>query len=110
TMFDESKIDISKFPLIDAHHHLWDLYGDHYPSLRSVEQGGKTEHVAGDYLKIKKNYQIKDYLHDTKNFNIVKSVHVQVPYENKQDEYGDIKWLQDQTNENGTFTLIEIEN
>jgi predicted TIM-barrel fold metal-dependent hydrolase len=54
-------ISISSIPIVDAHHHLWDLTDPdhHYKHLRHETSG---DHVAGDFNRLKFNYSIKDYL------------------------------------------------
>jgi predicted TIM-barrel fold metal-dependent hydrolase len=87
---------ISSFPIVDSHHHLWDL-GDpnhHYKRLRHDASG---DSVAGDFNRLKSTYSIKDYLNDTQPCHVAKSVHVAVSfYDRDVDPWGDIKWLQTQ--------------
>jgi predicted TIM-barrel fold metal-dependent hydrolase len=94
-------ISISSIPIVDAHHHLWDLTDPdhHYKHLRHETSG---DHVAGDFNRLKFNYSIKDYLNDTRPCHVVKSVHVAVTYDRDVDPWGDLQWLQTQpeTNEN----------
>ena len=92
---------ISSFPIVDAHHHLWDLSdaNHHYTHLRHETSG---DHVAGDFNRLKSTYSIKDYLNDTQPYKVVKSVHVAASYDRDVDPWGDLKWLekQSETNEN----------
>lgn len=87
---------ISSFPIVDAHHHLWDLSdpNHHYKRLRHEAPG---DSVAGDFNRLKSTYSIKDYLNDTQPCHVAKSVHVAVSfYDRDVDPWGDIKWLQTQ--------------
>jgi predicted TIM-barrel fold metal-dependent hydrolase len=64
-------------PIVDAHHHLWDLSGGAYPWLGAERRPemvfGPTEPLAHDYL-------IADYLRDIAGENVVKSVHVEAGF------------------------------
>ena len=61
-------------PIIDAHHHLWDLsMGCHkwlVPSDSSVQALGGLEALARDYL-------VEDYRRDSANQAVVASVHIE---------------------------------
>ena len=61
-------------PIIDAHHHLWDLSVCHYPWL--MARGKKR--FFGDPTPIQKNYLPQDLRQDALGFDIVNSVHIQV--------------------------------
>ncbi|CAF0772859.1 unnamed protein product [Didymodactylos carnosus] len=89
-------IDASnKLDIVDCHHHLWDISSNNYPWLRPVDQGGTPSHLAGDINKLKKSYLIDDYLYDTRNFNLLKSVHVQAEYDHQvNDGCGEVEYLQ----------------
>lgn len=92
---------ICSFPIVDAHHHLWDLSdpNHHYNHLRPEASG---DHVAGDFNRLKSTYSNKEYLNDTQPYHIVKSVNLAVSYDQDADPWGNIKWLekQSETNEN----------
>jgi len=60
-------------PIIDAHHHLWDLGRVHYPWLE--DKGGTR--FFGQPDPIRRNYLPEDYVNDH-NDSIIKSVHIQV--------------------------------
>jgi predicted TIM-barrel fold metal-dependent hydrolase len=94
-------LSISSLPIVDAHHHLWDLSdpNHHYKHLRHEASG---DHVAGDFNRLKSTYSVKDYLNDTQPYHVVKSVHVAASYDRDVNPWGDLKWLQTQveTNEN----------
>jgi predicted TIM-barrel fold metal-dependent hydrolase len=61
-------------PIIDAHHHLWDLRLGKHPWLRPTagERGN-----LGDLAGIRRNYLPEDYAADSKGQNIVASLHVE---------------------------------
>jgi predicted TIM-barrel fold metal-dependent hydrolase len=89
-------MDNEQFPIIDPHHHLWDLEHNRYPWL----QDGVQPIVFGDYSAIRKSYLVDDFLADTKNQNVVKSVHVDVGYD-RTDPVGETRWLQSVADERG---------
>lgn len=75
---------------VDTHHHLWDLNHLYYSWLTDQIAEG---HPIGDYSEICQNYGISDYLKDTAESGITKSVHVQaaIGHPNFTDE---TFWLQ----------------
>jgi predicted TIM-barrel fold metal-dependent hydrolase len=64
---------VDVIPIIDAHHHLWDLGHFSYPWLSKRPLPAS---VAGDVVPIAQNYLLSDYLHDGLGQNLIKSVHV----------------------------------
>jgi predicted TIM-barrel fold metal-dependent hydrolase len=64
-------------PIVDAHHHLWDLADDRYPWLGSAR---RPEMVFGKSEPLARNYLIEDYLRDIASENVVKSVHIEAGY------------------------------
>ncbi|NRO97230.1 amidohydrolase family protein [Paraburkholderia sp. NMBU_R16] len=76
-------------PIIDPHHHLYDLKTGNYPWL----QGPMLKRVFGDYSAIRRDYLIEDFLADIRNQNVVKSVHLQVEYDHN-DPVAETRWLQ----------------
>ena len=76
-------------PVIDTHHHLWDLENNRYPWL----QDG-IDHPIGDYSPIRKSFLITDLLEGAKNISLDKSVHVQAEWNPEEDPVGETIWLQ----------------
>lgn len=77
--------------IVDAHHHLWDLNNEHTKySWLMVKEG---EAFFGDYAAIRKSYLLEDYLEDSKNQNIIKSVHVQAEHDDDK-PVNETAWLQ----------------
>ena len=63
---------MDNIPIVDAHHHLWDLENEKTKySWLMVSEG---EAFFGDYGAIRKSYLLDDYLNDAKNQNLIKSV------------------------------------
>ncbi len=77
-------------PLIDPHHHLWDLEHNPYPWLQTRPLAPRLE---GDIEPIAKTYVMEDYLADVRNQSVVKSVHVECGW-NPDDPVGETAWLQ----------------
>lgn len=63
-------------PVIDAHHHLWDLSGGplRYPWLQDPVP---HEFFLGDYAALKRDYLPADYRRDAAGQGVVKTVHVE---------------------------------
>ena len=73
---------MSEFPysIYDAHHHLWDLEAVHYPWLAAKG----VVRFFGDPSPIQINYLAADFLTDTGNLPVEKSIHVQVGADDEQ--------------------------
>ena len=61
-------------PIVDAHHHLWDLRAGRYPFLGEHYE---KDFFLGDYRKICRDYLPADYAGDLAGFRVVGSVHIQ---------------------------------
>ena len=65
-------------PVIDAHHHLWQLSGGllHYPWLQDPQP---HEFFLGEYGSLKRDYlpPDSDYRRDAAGHAVVKTVHVE---------------------------------
>jgi predicted TIM-barrel fold metal-dependent hydrolase len=80
---------INLLPVIDAHHHLWDLNANYYPWLTDHI----TKRVCGEYSAIRKNYLLEDFFKDAADVNLVKSIHVQAEHDHA-DPVKESRWLQ----------------
>jgi predicted TIM-barrel fold metal-dependent hydrolase len=66
TLYDE-------LPIVDAHHHLWDLEGDlGYPWLHNREHS-----YMGDNSAIRRTYMPDEYRRDTALHNVIATVHIE---------------------------------
>ncbi|MEG8037015.1 amidohydrolase family protein [Sphingomonas sp. LR61] len=65
-------------PVIDAHHHLWQLTDDRYPWLRP---GVLVPHRYGDYSAIKHDYTAADLLRDTAGQGVVATVSMEAEWD-----------------------------
>ncbi len=85
------------FPIVDPHHHLWDLERFSYPWLSARPLPAS---VAGDVAPIAKSYLLDDYLADTAKQNVVKSVHVDAGFDPAQ-PVEETRWLQSIADQRG---------
>src|SRR5260370_32921458 len=76
--------------VIDPHHHLWDLGRNTYPWLQARSFKPRLE---GNIRPIAKDYLLEDYWADTRNQNVVKSVHVECGWD-PSNPVGETEWLQ----------------
>ena len=82
---------MKNIPIVDAHHHLWDLNNEHTKySWLIVTEG---EAFFGDYAAIRKSYLLEDYIKDAQNQNLIKSVHVQAEHDDDK-PVNETAWLQ----------------
>ncbi|RWN62559.1 amidohydrolase family protein [Mesorhizobium sp.] len=77
-------------PIIDAHHHLWDLGLGRHPWLATTagERGG-----LGELGPLRRNYLPEDYLRDASRHNVVATVHVEAGWAG-DDCVGETQWLE----------------
>lgn len=77
-------------PIIDAHHHLWDLGMRCHPWLDAAagERGG-----LGDLGPLKRNYLPEDYRRDAARHDVVATVHVEAGWRG-DDCVGETRWLE----------------
>ena len=76
--------------IIDAHHHFWDLNKNYYPFLSDKVD---PYFFLGNYESIRKNYLPVDYIEDTKNHNVIGTVHCEAEWD-REDQVGETKWLE----------------
>lgn len=78
-------------PIVDAHHHLWDLGMDRHPWLRPT---GGLIRALGDLAPIRHSYLVDDYRRDAANQNVVATVHVEAGWDRSDDPLAEIGWLE----------------
>lgn len=64
-------------PIIDSHHHVWDLGLGRHPWLAA---GASVAHRYGDYEPIKRDYLPADYLRDIVGTGVVASVYMEAEW------------------------------
>lgn len=84
-------------PIIDAHHHLWELGRGRYPWLEGENVDGFR---YGDYSAICGNYLPNDFRRDHGNQNVVASVHMEAEYD-PRDPVAETRWLHDMAEAEG---------
>ena len=62
-------------PIVDAHHHLWDLGALRYPWLHDPDPHGGF--FLGDHAPLRRNYLPADYRRDAAGHHVVATVHVE---------------------------------
>ena len=62
---------IADFPIIDAHHHLWDLSANRHPWL---QERPPIPFRYGDYSRLRRDYLAADYRADIAGFSVCASV------------------------------------
>ena len=85
------------FPIVDPHHHVWDLERFSYPWLSARPLPAS---VAGDVAPIARSYLLDDYLADTARQNVVKSVHVDAGFDPSR-PVEETRWLQSIADQHG---------
>ncbi|QPZ38229.1 amidohydrolase family protein [Paramicrobacterium chengjingii] len=84
-------------PIIDAHHHVWDLDENLYPWLMP---SGNVPHRYGDYSAIKKNYLASDYLRDISDVGVTSSVYMEAEWD-PTDALGEVRYIAGVAKETG---------
>jgi predicted TIM-barrel fold metal-dependent hydrolase len=88
-------------PIVDAHHHLWDLDGPiRYPWLESGEHG-----YLGDYSRLRRSYLPAEYRRDTALHNVIATVHIEAEADRSQ-QLAETGWLERQAAETGMPNAI----
>ena len=78
-------------PIVDCHHHFWDLSLDRHPWL-CREPWIPMRH--GDYAAIRRDYLPADYAADIGNLPVVKSVYVEAEWD-PDDPGGEVRWVRE---------------
>lgn len=78
-------------PIIDAHHHFWDLSLGKHPWLC---RGDRVPFRYGDYSNICRDFLVDDFKRATQNQNVVKSVHMEAEWD-PSDPVGETRWIHD---------------
>lgn len=77
-------------PIVDAHHHFWDLDRNYHPWLCDEPP---IPFRYGDYRAIRKDYLLEDYDRDTSAFHVVGSVYVETEWD-PTDPMGETRWIE----------------
>jgi predicted TIM-barrel fold metal-dependent hydrolase len=84
-------MNTNDLPIVDAHHHLWQLSGGalYYPWLQDPQP---HDFFLGEYGSLKRDYLPPDYRRDTAGHNVVKTVHVEAECRRDQ-QVAETRWL-----------------
>lgn len=77
-------------PIIDAHHHLWDLSDGRYPWLTDP---GAGVGALGDISYLRRDYLVADFLADAAGQNVTGSVHVEALWDRARSPVEETRWL-----------------
>src|SRR5580700_5713207 len=78
-------------PIIDAHHHLWDLSLGRHPWLTSDDSAIKA---LGDISYMRQNYLVEDFVADIGPQNVVGSVYVESAWDRARPPVEEVAWLE----------------
>lgn len=78
-------------PIVDAHHHLWNLAMGRHLWLRPTDDGVQA---LGDLGPIRRDYLVDDYRHDAAGQNVVATVHVEALWDRRRDPAEETRWLE----------------
>ena len=77
-------------PIVDAHHHLWDLEGPiRYPWLSHADP---HHSYMGDNSSLRRSYLPDEYRRDTALHNVVATVHIEAECDRSQ-QVAETRWL-----------------
>ena len=82
--------------IIDAHHHFWDINQNYYPFLSDKID---ENFFLGNYEFIRKNYLPNDYLNDSKEHNVIGTIHCEAEWD-RNDQVGETRWLENLSKKN----------
>ena len=85
------------FPIVDAHHHVWDPDVNYHPWLRDKPVSGFR---YGDYTAINRRYLVADYLADAHNWQVAGTVYVEAEWD-PQDPAGEMDFIAKLRRESG---------
>ena len=77
-------------PIIDAHHHLWDLALGRHPWLTDANASIKA---LGDIAFLRRNYLVPDFLADAAGQNVVGSVYIEAVWDRTRPPEEELDWL-----------------
>jgi predicted TIM-barrel fold metal-dependent hydrolase len=88
---------VRSLPIVDAHHHFWDLGLEAHPWLVNEPM---IPFRYGDYSTIRRSYLPADYRRDTRAFNVVKTVYVEAEWK-PSDPIGETRWVHEMAARHG---------
>ncbi|MDT7953012.1 MAG: amidohydrolase family protein [Acetobacteraceae bacterium] len=85
----QARADAYDGPVIDAHHHFWDLSTERYPWLTGRAAIG----ALGDVDDLRRDYLPDDYALDIAGQGVVASVHVEALWDRSRSPVEETAWL-----------------
>ena len=79
----------ARAPIVDSHHHLWDLTANRYPWLAEPAR----DRGWGDWSALRSDYLVTDLVSDASRQALIKSVHVQANID-PTDPVAETAWLE----------------
>ncbi len=89
-------------PIVDAHHHLWDLKAGRYPTKQDQYD---ENFFLGDYRAICRDYMPADYVEALKGFRVVGSVHIQAGRA-LDEQVAETEWLETMNRQFGLPSVV----
>ena len=78
-------------PIIDAHHHLWDISLGRHPWITSDDGAIKA---LGDITYLRRDYLVPDFLADVGSQNVVGSVYIEAVWDRRRPPEEEVAWLE----------------
>lgn len=78
-------------PIIDAHHHLWDLSHGRHPWLTGQDQAFRA---LGDVDYLRRDFLVPDYLASIDGQPVVASVYVEAAWDRSRPPQEEVDWLE----------------
>lgn len=88
---------MSDIPIVDAHHHFWDLDRNYHPWLCDEPM---IPFRYGDYSALRTSFMPDDYRKATGKFTVVKNVTVEAEWD-PRDPIGETRWIHEVAKTNG---------
>jgi len=85
------------FPIVDAHHHFWDIEANYHPWLCDEPP---IPFRYGDYRAIRRRYLPPDYFADTRPHQVVRTVYVEAEWD-PRDPIGETRYIERLRRETG---------
>jgi predicted TIM-barrel fold metal-dependent hydrolase len=81
--------ELTRLPIVDAHHHFWDFDALDYPWLKPGEE---SHFFLGDPTPLRRRFLPPEYAKETAEHNVVATVHVEAEC-NRSLQVEETKWL-----------------
>jgi len=91
-----------QLPVVDAHHHFWDLQRNYHPWLCDEPP---IPFRYGDYRALRRSYLPEDYARDASAFNVVASVYVEAEWD-PADPIGETRWVEAIAEQSGLPSVV----